>query len=778
MNVKELVAQMTLEEKAGITSGKDNWFTKAIKRLGIPSVRMSDGPHGLRTQSGEVNSLVEGSSAKAICYPAACATAASFDREMLYRMGQALGTECQALGVNVLLGPGVNMKRTPLCGRNFEYFSEDPCLAGQLGASFVQGVQSMGVGTSLKHFFANNQETRRMDISAEMDERTMREIYLPAFETVVKEAQPWTIMASYNKVGGVYSTANKAALTDILRKEWGFAGVVTSDWGATHDRAAAIEAGCDLTMPAEDTDAQLVEAVQNGSLDEKVLDTCVERLLTLAFRAAESKKENTAFPYAEHHAIAQKAAEDSIVLLKNNGSLPLSPEKKVAFLGAFAAKPRYQGGGSSHVNPYCVKGALDAVREMGLDVQYAPGYDALGEVHNDLLAQAVEAAAQSDVAVVFIGLPDAMESEGSDRGSLDLPAGHNALVDAVCAVCKKVVVVLHNGSPVVMPWLEKVDAVLESYLGGEAVGEAVAKVLLGQVNPSGHLPETFPLRLEDTPGYLYGLGECGKVAYKEGLFIGYRYYESKKMPVLFPFGYGLSYTEFAYSNLTVSPKELEEGDTVTVTVDVTNVGSRPGKAVVQLYVAPDKVEMVRPLRELKDFAKIPLETGETKTVTFTLNKRSIAHWSTITHTWRAENGGYAVQIGANAHDIVLEDKLFIHADPIPPVGGYTLSTPMNEFAKTHKGRAFINRALPDFLRGMVAAGFIPKEAGTVLETIPGGITLEMLDKFAATAGAAAGVGGGTDALLGQPISMLTHFITAEKKTELTALLTELNGSAV
>lgn len=411
--IMELVSQLTLEEKAGLTSGKDNWFTKAVERLGIRSVRTSDGPHGLRTQAGETNSLAEDSAVKAVCFPAACATAASFDRGLVRRMGEALGRECQALGVDVLLGPGVNIKRSPLCGRNFEYFSEDPILAGEMGAAFVQGVQSQGRGTSLKHFFANSQEHRRTDASSEMDERTMREIYLPAFEMTVKRAQPWTIMASYNKIGGIYSTANRKYLTDLLRGEWGFEGVVTSDWGATHNRPAAVTAGCDLTMPAEDTDAQIVRAVQEGELAEADLDVCCVRLLELAFKSAETRREGVEFDYEGDHALAREVAGQSMVLLKNEENiLPLSKEVRTAFIGYFAEAPRYQGGGSSHINSSRVVSALEAAKTAGLQVEYVPGCKADGSTDESLLAQAVETAKAAETAVVFVGLTDAMETEG------------------------------------------------------------------------------------------------------------------------------------------------------------------------------------------------------------------------------------------------------------------------------------------------------------------------------------------------------------------------------
>lgn len=773
--IKSLVSELTLEEKAGLTSGKDNWFTKAVERLGVPQVRTSDGPHGLRTQAGETNSLSEDSCVKAVCFPAACATATSFDRDLLSRMGEALGRESQALGVHVLLGPGVNIKRSPLCGRNFEYYSEYPLLAGELGTAFVEGVQSQGVGTSLKHFFANSQEHRRMDSSSEMDERTMREIYLPAFEAVVKKAQPWTIMASYNKIGGTYSTANKKYLTDLLRDEWGFAGLVTSDWGATHDRSAAVAAGCDLTMPAEDTDAQIVKAVQEGTLDIADLDACCVRLLELAFKAAENHRDGVAFDYERDHALAREIAEQSIVLLQNKDDiLPLRKDADVAFIGPFAAAPRYQGGGSSHINSSKVVSALEAAAAAGITVRYAPGCHLDGSTDDALLAEAASTAKAAEIVVLFVGLTDSMESEGVDRRHMRLPDGHNALVEAVCTANPNTVVVLHNGSPVELPWVEKPKAILEAYLGGQAVGEATVDVLYGEVNPCGHLPETFPKRLEDNPSYLYYFGEGGVVNYNEGLFVGYRYYESKKQEVLFPFGHGLSYTTFDYGDLILSKERIDEGDELTVSVSVANTGTRTGKAVVQLYVAPEKVEMIRPVRELKEFAKVELNPGERKTVTFTLGQRAFAHWNPITHSWRCESGKYTVQIGTSAHDICLHADVQMEAEPIPPVGGYTLGMPMGEFAKSLKGHKFLDENIEYMVRGMAMAGFIPKELLTLADSIPGGLNLAVIDMLAQRAGNAAGGTSGIQVLMGQPLSILDSFLPQEKKEALSTLLEQLN----
>lgn len=774
--ILELVSQMTLEEKAGLTSGKDGWFLKAIERLGIPSIRTSDGPHGLRRIDGDIEKL-EGHSTPSVCFPAACATAASFDRELLHKMGAALGKESQNQQVDILLGPGVNMKRSPLCGRNFEYLSEDPYLTGELAASYVNAVQSQGVGTSLKHFFANNQETRRMDVSAQIDERTIREIYLPAFETVVKKAQPWTIMASYNKVSGTYSTANKAYLDGVLRNEWGYEGLVTSDWGATHDRPGAIAAGCDLTMPAEDGDQDIVEAVKNGALSEADIDACVVRLLELIFKAVENRKHDTVVDYDADHELAREVAENSMVLLKNDGILPLSKSAKVAYIGIFAQNPRIQGGGSSNVNCTKIVGAVEAAKTAGLDVTYVPGYLDSGDTTPELIAGAVEAAKTAEVVVLFVGLPDNMESEGMDRIHMRMPEGHNALISAVCAANPNTVVVLHNGSPVEMPWVDEPKAILEAYLSGQAVGEATVSVLYGDVNPSGHLAETFPKKLEDNPSYLSFPGEGAVAHYPEGLFIGYRYYATKKMDVLYPFGHGLSYTTFSYSDLTLDKEKITDEETLNISVTVTNAGNRVGKAVVQLYVAPDKVEIIRPVRELKEFAKVELQPGESKVVTFELGSRAFAHWNAYVHDWRCETGGYAIQICENAHSVLLEKKIELDGKAIPPVGGYTTGTPMKLLAKVPETRAFLDQNIIYMVKGMAAMGYIPQQLLGFIDSIPGGLTLDAMNMISQRAGRSGGSAGGVsglDALLGQPVSILMSFLPQEKKQKIVSLLEKLN----
>ena len=660
MKIKELVAQMTLEEKAGLCSGLDFWHTKSVERLGVESVMVSDGPHGLRKQDQEADHLGMNDSIKAVCMPAACATAASFDREQLYRVGQAIGDSCQHEKLGVVLGPAVNIKRSPLCGRNFEYFSEDPYLAGEMSAAFINGVQSRNVGTSIKHFAANNQEHRRMSSSSNADERTLREIYFPAFETAVKKAQPWTVMCSYNRINGVYASEDPWLLTRVLREDWGFEGYVVSDWGAVSDRVAGLKAGLDLEMPASGgvNDAKIVEAVRNGTLDEAVVDLAAERILRINYKYLDNARPETPWNMEAQHLLSAEVAADSMVLLKNEGVLPLNKEDTVAFIGEFAVKPRFQGGGSSHINSFKTTSAMEAAE--GLKVTYARGYSvAADSTTEEWIAEAVEAAKHAKVAVIFAGLPDSYESEGYDRTHMQLPACQNRLIEAVAAANPNTVVVLHNGSPVEMPWIGHVKGVLEAYLGGQAVGLATVRVLFGDVNPSGRLPESFPKKLSDNPTYLFYGGEGDNADYREGVFVGYRYYDRKDMEVLFPFGYGLSYTTFAYSNLRLSAETISDTDTLTATVTVKNTGSRTGKTVVQLYVGDPESTVFRPVRELKDFVKVELQPGESRDVTFTLDKRAFAYWNEEIHDWHVESGEFTIEVGQSSRNMECSASVYV-----------------------------------------------------------------------------------------------------------------------
>ena len=663
MDIKSLISRMTLEEKAGLCSGADFWHTKAVERLGIPATMLSDGPHGLRKQDQEADHLGVNDSIEAVCFPAACATSASFDRDLLKAVGGAIGDSCQHEGVSVVLGPAVNIKRSPLCGRNFEYYSEDPYLTGEAAAAFIEGVQSKNVGASIKHFAANNQEHRRMSSSSDVDERTLREIYLPGFETPVKRVQPWTVMCSYNRLNGVFASENPWLLTDVLRKEWGFEGYVMSDWGAVSNRPAGVAAGMDLEMPSSGgvNDRKIVEAVKNGTLDEAAVDLACERILNIVFRFTENAKPDTPWDKDAQHALAAQIAAECMVLLKNEGGiLPLSREDDVAFIGEFAKKPRFQGGGSSHIHCFKTTSALQAAE--GMRVTYAQGYSAASDTATDAqIAEAVAAAKKAKVAVVFAGLPDAYESEGYDRKHMKMPACQDKLIEAVAEANPNTVVVLHNGSPVEMPWIDKVRGVLEAYLGGQAVGLATVRVLFGDENPSGHLAETFPVKLEDNPSYLYYGGEGNRTEYREGVFVGYRYYDRKNMDVLFPFGYGLSYTTFEYSNLRLSATAVKDTDTLTATVTVKNTGSRAGKAVAQLYVAAPEMDVLRPVRELKGFEKVHLEPGEAKDVSFTLDKRSFAYWNETIHDWHVLSGEYAVLVGSSSRDLPLCAKVSVES---------------------------------------------------------------------------------------------------------------------
>jgi beta-glucosidase len=662
-DLSAIIAAMSLEEKAALVTGASAWTTTAIERLGVPELLMSDGPHGVR-RVPDVHAMAA-QSLPATGFPTASALASSWDVDLIHQMGQALAEEALALDVGLLLGPGVNMKRSPLGGRNFEYFSEDPYLAGELAASLIEGMQSKGVGTSLKHFAANNQEFERFRINAEVDERTLREIYLPAFETAVKRAQPWSVMCAYNKVNGTYASEHYELLTTILKDEWGFEGYVVSDWGAVHDRVAALNGGLDLEMPGPKPrrTRAVVDAVDSGQLPEAVLDEAVRRLLRIIFKAAETPKGGT-FDVEGHHALARQIAGESMVLLKNNGILPLKANLNLAVIGRAAETPHFQGGGSSNINPTRVAVPFAELKALAPDAEltYAVGYPADDSYQPALIEQAVGLAQTADVAIVHVALPSYKESEGYDRTDLDLTVQQVALIKAVAAVQPNCVVVINNGAPIVMEaWIDDVAAVLEGWMAGQAGGGAVADVLFGRVNPSGKLPETFPAALEDTPAYLNWPGENGAVRYGEGLYIGYRYYDARKVQPRFPFGYGLSYTSFAYANLRLSADSIRDVDGVTVSVDVTNTGEVAGKEIVQVYVRDCAASLARPPKELKGFAKVHLEPGETKTVVVPLNTRAFAFYHPGHHQWVTEDGEFEILVGASSADIRQQATLTVES---------------------------------------------------------------------------------------------------------------------
>ncbi|MCR5541960.1 MAG: glycoside hydrolase family 3 C-terminal domain-containing protein [Ruminococcus sp.] len=700
MNIKKILEELTLEEKASLCSGADFWHTKAIERLAIPQTMVSDGPHGLRKNAEDSANPQE--AIKAVCFPSATALACSFDRNLLNSMGKALGEECQAEKISVILGPGCNIKRSPLCGRNFEYFSEDPYLATEMAAAQIKGVQSKGVGTSLKHFAANNQETRRMTINERIDERTLREIYLAAFEGAVKQASPWTIMCSYNRINGYHSAQNKWLLTEVLRNDWGYDGLVMSDWGAVDDRVAGIKAGLDLEMPASfgKNDKLIVDAVNSGKLSMKALDKCVERVLKLVDKAEESRTP-TEWDMESHHELAAKIAEQCAVLLKNDDAiLPLSKEDKICFIGEFADKPRYQGGGSSHINSFKVTSALDAVKEF-CKVEYAQGYiTSEDKTDPKLLEQAVECAKYNDKVVIFAGLPDSFESEGFDRSHMRMPECQLELIREISKVNKNIVVVLHNGAPVELPFFDDIKGLLEVYLGGQAIGKATCDLLFGKAVPSGKLAESWCMKLEDNPSYLNFPGVGDEISYSEGIFVGYRYYDKKKMDVRFPFGYGLSYTQFEYSDLVISENEIKDDQTLTVSCNITNTGKIAGMEVVQLYVGDKESSVVRPVKELKGFEKVSLKPGETKKVFFSLDKRAFAYYETAINDWFVEYGEFEIMIGSSSRDISLSGSVYVNSEAKLPVH-FTFNSTVGDVLSCSEGREVFGAFIEKMCRGMI-----------------------------------------------------------------------------
>lgn len=658
---KDLISQMTLKEKASLCSGKDFWHLKSIERLGLPEIMVCDGPHGLRKQNAENKKVGIGNSYPATCFPTAVTTACSWDRDLIYKMGQALAEECLQHGVSVLLGPGVNMKRSPLCGRNFEYFSEDPELAGEMGAAFIAGVQSKGIGTSLKHFAGNSQEMKRMTSNSIIDERALREIYLRAFEKAVKKSQPWTVMNAYNLLNGTYCSENDWLQNKVLRDEWGFKGAVVSDWGAVNDRVAGLNAGNDLEMPSSGgvNDAKIVEAVKCGVIDETTLDERVDKLIDIILKGAANKKPGYKFDVKAHNLLSRQIAEQSMVLLKNDGNiLPLKrvEGEYVAVIGAFADNPRYQGAGSSIINPTMIDSGRRAFNNSPISVKFADGYDRSGKRKNEdaYITEACNLAKNASKAVVFIGLTDDYESEGFDRSTMKLPDGHNRLVEAVSRVNDNVIVVLEGGSPVEMPWADDVKAILNAYLGGQSVAPAIVDVLTGKANPCGKLAETYPICLKDTPTSFRYPDSKEDVQYRESIFIGYRYYDKVERNVRFPFGFGLSYTSFEYSDIKLKKKNLTKGEGAKVTFTIKNTGDVAGSEIVQVYVAKPESKIFRAPKELKGFVKIHLEPGEEKKVSVELDDRAFAFWNTATEDWCVESGEYKILVGASSRDIRLE----------------------------------------------------------------------------------------------------------------------------
>ena len=718
MKHQELLNKLTLEEKVSLCSGKDFWSLRGIPRLGIPEITVTDGPHGLRKKNPESNKSSLSDSVPATCFPTAVTSACSWDEDLLYRMGEALAEECLAEKVSVILGPGVNIKRSPLCGRNFEYFSEDPLLAGKMASALIKGIQSKNVGASLKHFAANSQEKRRMVIDSVVDERALREVYLTAFEIAVKEAQPWTVMNAYNKVNGTYCSDNGYLQNKILRDEWGFEGLVVSDWGAVNDRVVGMTNGNDLEMPSSNgiNDARVCKAVREGRMKSESVDICADRVLDLILKSKEALT-NTCYDKNAHHELAREVGANSLVLLKNeDNTLPLKKDKSIAIIGEMARCPRYQGAGSSIINPTKLDDAFDALLEKGYKLNFAPGYNKKkDEVNEIMLKDACIVAERADAVVLFIGLTEESESEGFDRSHLNMPACHVKLLEEILKVNENVTVVLYGGSPVVLPHLDKIKAVVNGYLGGQACGGALADLLSGDVNFSGKLAETYPLSLEDTPCNKLYPATGATAEHRESIFIGYRYYDSVNKDVLFPFGYGLSYTEFKYSDLKLSKKSIKDTDELVVSFKVKNIGKVDGAEIAQLYVKDVESTIFRPEKELRGFKKVFLKAGEEKTVELTLSKRAFAYYNINISDWHVESGEFEILVGASSRDIKLNGKVKVESTVDAVIPDYRETAPcyyngkMNE-ATAKEFEAVLGRKLPPSVRS-------PKEPLTILNTL-------------------------------------------------------------
>ena len=710
MKHPEIVNKMTLEQKAAFVSGLDYWHTQGCKELDLPSINITDGPHGLRKKNENKKTsdgIGLGNSVPATCFPPASATACSWDPELIEFMGKALADECLKEKVSVILGPGMNIKRAPTCGRNFEYFSEDPVLAGKMAAGLVKGVQSKGVGTSLKHYACNSQEAYRMIVDEVVDERALRELYLTAFEIAVKESDPWTVMNSYNRINGEYASQNAYLQQKVLRGEWGFNGLIVTDWGSSVDRIPGLMCGTDLEMPSSGgyNTKKIIDAVNNGELNIEDLDKRVDVVVDLILRSKPALEKTVNFSFDDHHAVARKVAEGSMVLLKNDdGILPLKKGTKVAVIGELAAAPRYQGAGSSVINPTKLDNALEELKKLGVDVTYARGYEkSKNEVNAELFDEAKKAAAACDVALVFVGLTEEFEGEGYDRENIEMPSSHNALVSAIAEANANTVVVLAGGSVINLPWINEVKGLLDTRLGGQATGSATANILTGVINPSGKTSETYPLAYSDNP--TYGNYPAGPVTseHRESIYIGYRYYDKAKKDVLFPFGYGLSYTSFEYSDLKVSAEEINDTDTLTVSFKVKNTGDVFGAEVAQLYVGDIESTIYRPLKELKGFKKVFLEAGEEKEVTLTLSKRDFAFFNVYSGDFQVESGEFAILIGSSSRDIKLIKTVTVNSTETATIPDYSVSAPAYYTADVEgmKGAQFeavLGRPLPDSQR--------------------------------------------------------------------------------
>ena len=677
----DIIAQMTLEEKASMCDGLDYWHSQPVERVGIKSISLNDGPHGIRKKGDPEQNKDVLKGLPAICFPTASATACSWDTDLIYKMGEALGDECRKEQVNVLLGPGTNIKRSPLCGRNFEYFSEDGLLAGEMAAAFINGVQSKGIGTSLKHYAANNQETRRMTVNAVVDERTLRETYLLPFEIAVKKAQPWTIMNSYNRLNGTYAAENKWLLTDVLRDDWGYEGVVITDWGAENERVPGLIAGQEIEMPTSSGIGTklIVDAVNNGELDVAVLDAAVDKIIELTKKAEPVLGGAYTYDSDAHHQLAREIASQCMVLMKNdNNILPLKKDAKVALIGEMAHTPRYQGAGSSLINPIRLDNAYQTMKDMGISLTFSKGYElkkCKAKKAMDLILDAKAKAKEADVAVVFVGLTDEYETEGADRHHLSIPPMHNTLVEEVLKVNPNTVVVLSGGAAVELPWADKVPAILNMFLTGQAGGSAVCDILFGDVNPSGKLSETYPLALSDNSSYNYFPGTTVSVEHRESVYVGYKYYDTANKEVAFPFGFGLSYTTFEYSDLKVSADNIKDTDTVTVSFKVKNTGDVDGAEVAQLYVSDVESTIYRPVKELKGFKKVFLKAGEEKEIEIVLDKRAFAYYNVNINDWHVESGEFKILVGASSRDIKLEASINVESTVEAEIPDYKTTAP-------------------------------------------------------------------------------------------------------